>query len=72
MAAGSAELAPALRARTGRADAVLDLVGIRTVLDSLRIARYGGRVAIAGFLGGGGPIAAKRCRRCDAPRFDSS
>src|SRR5262245_15943859 len=51
------ELAPALRARTGGADAVLDLVGTRTLLDSLRIARYGGRVAMAGFLGGGGPIA---------------
>lgn len=52
------ELAMALRARIGGADAVLDLVGVRTLLDSLRIARYGGRVAMAGFLGGGGPLAA--------------
>lgn len=52
------ELAPALRARTGGADAVLDLIGVRTLLDSLRIARHGGRVALAGFLGGGGPLAA--------------
>jgi NADPH:quinone reductase-like Zn-dependent oxidoreductase len=52
------ELAPALRARTGGADGVLDLVGVRTLLDSLRIARYGGRVAMAGFLGDSGPIAA--------------
>jgi NADPH:quinone reductase-like Zn-dependent oxidoreductase len=52
------ELAPALRARIGGADGVLDLIGVHTLLDSLRIARYGGRVAMAGFLGGGGPIAA--------------
>jgi NADPH:quinone reductase-like Zn-dependent oxidoreductase len=34
-------------------DAVLDIVGTSTVLESLRMARYGGRVALAGFLGGG-------------------
>jgi len=34
-------------------DAVLDIVGTTTVLESLRMARYGGRVALAGFLGGG-------------------
>lgn len=37
-------------------DAVLDLVGTSTVLDSLRAVRRGGRVCIAGFLGGGAPI----------------
>jgi NADPH2:quinone reductase len=37
-------------------DAVLDLVGNGTVLDSLRTARRGGRVCEAGFLGGLGPI----------------
>jgi len=38
-------------------DAVLEVVGNRTLLDSLRMARYGGRVAMAGFLGGGDPLA---------------
>jgi NADPH:quinone reductase-like Zn-dependent oxidoreductase len=53
------QLAPTVRARLGGgADAVLDLVGTSTLLDSLAIARYGGRVAIAGFLGGGEPLAA--------------
>jgi NADPH:quinone reductase-like Zn-dependent oxidoreductase len=37
----------------GGVDAVLDIVGTTTVLDSLRMARHGGRVALAGFLGGG-------------------
>lgn len=37
-------------------DAVLEIVGNRTLLDSLKMARYGGRVAMAGFLGGGDPI----------------
>lgn len=39
-------------------DAVLDLVGTTTLLDSLKMARRGGRVCMAGFLGGGGGIAA--------------
>jgi NADPH:quinone reductase len=39
-------------------DAVLEIVGNRTLLDSLKTPRYGGRVAMAGFLGGGDPIAA--------------
>jgi NADPH:quinone reductase-like Zn-dependent oxidoreductase len=34
-------------------DAVLDIVGNTTLFDSLRRVRYGGRVAMAGFLGGG-------------------
>ena len=38
-------------------DAVLDLIGNTTVLDSLATVRRDGRVCLAGFLGGGGPIA---------------
>jgi len=38
-------------------DAVLDLIGNSTVLDSLAMVRRDGRVCLAGFLGGGGPIA---------------
>jgi NADPH2:quinone reductase len=38
-------------------DAVLDLVGNTTVLDSLAMVRRNGRVCVAGFLGGGGPLA---------------
>jgi NADPH2:quinone reductase len=37
-------------------DAVLDLVGTTTVLDSLSMVRRGGHVCAAGFLGGGGPM----------------
>ena len=37
-------------------DAVLDIVGTATVLDSLKMARRGGRVCLAGFLGGGAPL----------------
>jgi NADPH:quinone reductase len=37
-------------------DAVLDLVGNTTVLDSLAMVRRNGHVCLAGFLGGGGPI----------------
>jgi NADPH:quinone reductase-like Zn-dependent oxidoreductase len=37
-------------------DAVLDIVGTRTLPGSLQLARYGGRVALAGFLGGGEPL----------------
>jgi NADPH:quinone reductase-like Zn-dependent oxidoreductase len=40
----------------GKADAVLDLVGNSTVLDSLRATRRGGRVCLAGFLGGLTPL----------------
>jgi NADPH:quinone reductase-like Zn-dependent oxidoreductase len=55
--------APALSAEVRRlhpagVDAVLEVVGTSTLLDSLRMARYRGRVAMAGFLGGGGPLAA--------------
>jgi NADPH:quinone reductase len=38
-------------------DAVLDIVGNATVLDSLAMLRRGGRVCLVGFLGGGGPLA---------------
>jgi NADPH2:quinone reductase len=51
------ELAAVLPAG-GKADAVLDLVGNSTVLDSLRATRTGGRVCLAGFLGGLAPLAA--------------
>ena len=40
----------------GGVDAVLDLIGNSTVLDSLHMARRGGRVCMAGFLGGADPI----------------
>jgi len=39
-------------------DAVLELVGNSTLLDSMKTLRRGGRVCQAGFLGGGDPIAA--------------
>jgi NADPH:quinone reductase-like Zn-dependent oxidoreductase len=38
-------------------DAVLDIVGPSTLLDSFKMVRYRGRVALAGFLGGGGPLS---------------
>jgi NADPH:quinone reductase-like Zn-dependent oxidoreductase len=38
-------------------DGVLDLVGNSTLLDSLALVRRGGRVCLAGFLGGGAPLA---------------
>ena len=40
----------------GGVDAVLDLVGTSTLLESLRLARHDGRVCMAGFVGGGDPI----------------
>ena len=42
---------------TKRIDAVLDLVGNSTILDSLAMLRRGGRACLAGFLGGLAPIA---------------
>ena len=39
-------------------DAVLDLVGNTTVLESLALLRRGGHACLAGFLGGGGPLQA--------------
>jgi NADPH2:quinone reductase len=38
-------------------DAVLDLVGNTTILDSLAMLKRGGRACLAGFLGGGGPLS---------------
>jgi NADPH2:quinone reductase len=38
-------------------DSVLDLIGNSTLLDSLRMARKGGSVCLAGFLGGTEPVA---------------
>src|SRR6266436_5900765 len=37
-------------------DAVLDIVGTSTVMDSLATLRRGGRVCVVGFLGRGGPL----------------
>jgi NADPH:quinone reductase-like Zn-dependent oxidoreductase len=53
---------PGLAARVreihpGGIDAVLDIVGTSTVLDSLAMARRGGEVCLMGFLGGGEPLA---------------
>jgi NADPH:quinone reductase-like Zn-dependent oxidoreductase len=39
-----------------RIDAVLDLVGNSTILDSLAMLRRGGRACLAGFLGGLAPV----------------
>lgn len=44
-------------AETGQLDAVLDLVGNSTILDSLRLLRRGGRACLAGWLGGLAPIS---------------
>ncbi|WP_168879438.1 zinc-binding dehydrogenase [Rhizobium sp. P28RR-XV] len=54
---GDSELRARVRdiAPTG-VDAVLDLIGTTTVLDSLAALRRGGRVCLAGFLGGGAPL----------------
>ena len=38
-------------------DGVLDLIGNSTLLDSLRMARKGGRVCVAGFLGSSEPVS---------------
>jgi NADPH:quinone reductase-like Zn-dependent oxidoreductase len=37
-------------------DGVVDIVGTSTLLDSFKMVRYRGRVAMAGFLGGGAPL----------------
>jgi NADPH:quinone reductase-like Zn-dependent oxidoreductase len=41
---------------TGKVDAVLDLIGNSTILDSLAMLRRGGRACLAGWLGGLAPI----------------
>jgi NADPH:quinone reductase-like Zn-dependent oxidoreductase len=40
----------------GGVDGVIDVVGTSTLLDSFKMVRYRGRVAMAGFLGGGAPL----------------
>jgi NADPH:quinone reductase-like Zn-dependent oxidoreductase len=45
------------RRRSAGVDATFELVGTRTLLDSLAATRPGGRVCFAGFLGGFDPIA---------------
>ncbi len=51
------ELAPRLRQRHPEGvDAVLDIVGNTTILDSLAMLRRSGAVCQVGFLGGGGPL----------------
>ena len=53
----SADLSTEVRKRVpGGVDGVVDIVGTTTLLDSLKMVRYRGRVAMAGFLGGGGPL----------------
>jgi NADPH:quinone reductase-like Zn-dependent oxidoreductase len=53
----SRELAKRVRERHPRGiDAVLDIVGNSTVLDSLATLRRGGQACLVGFLGGGGPL----------------
>ena len=44
-------------AEAGKIDAVLDLIGNSTILDSLTMLRRGGRACLAGWLGGLAPIA---------------
>lgn len=51
------ELAPKARQlQAGGVDAVLDIVGNTTVLDSLQMLRRGGEACLVGFLSGGGPV----------------
>ncbi|PQE10605.1 alcohol dehydrogenase protein [Rutstroemia sp. NJR-2017a WRK4] len=40
-----------------KVDGILDLIGNSTILDSLKMVRRGGRVCLAGFLGGLAPIS---------------
>jgi NADPH:quinone reductase len=49
-------LANELRSRSLRIDAVMDIIGTSTLLDSLQVPHFGGRVAMAGFLGGMAPL----------------
>lgn len=54
----SADLSAAVLKRfPAGVDAVLDIVGTSTILDSLKMLRRGGRACLAGFLGGAEPIA---------------
>jgi NADPH:quinone reductase len=52
-----ADLSAAVRKRIpAGVDGVVDIVGTSTILDSFKMVRYRGRVAMAGFLGGGSPL----------------
>jgi NADPH:quinone reductase-like Zn-dependent oxidoreductase len=52
-----ADLSRELRRRVPAGiDGVLDIIGTSTLLDSFQMVRYRGRVAMAGFLGGGAPL----------------
>jgi NADPH:quinone reductase-like Zn-dependent oxidoreductase len=54
----STELSQRVRERHPQGiDAVLDIVGNTTVLDSLAMLRRGGEACLVGFLGGGGPLS---------------
>ena len=54
----STELSKRVRERHPQGiDAVLDIVGNTTVLDSLAMLRRGGEACLVGFLGGGGPLS---------------
>jgi NADPH:quinone reductase-like Zn-dependent oxidoreductase len=54
----SLELSNRIRERHPQGiDAVLDIVGNTTILDSLAMLRRGGHACVVGFLGGGGPLA---------------
>jgi NADPH2:quinone reductase len=54
----STELSKRVRERHPEGiDAVLDIVGNATVLDSLAMLRRGGEACLVGFLGGGGPLS---------------
>jgi NADPH2:quinone reductase len=54
----STELSKRVRERHPQGiDAVLDIVGNTTVLDSLATLRRGGEACLVGFLGGGGPLS---------------
>lgn len=54
----SPELSKRIRERYPEGiDAVLDIVGNTTILDSLAMLRRGGHACLVGFLGGGGPLS---------------
>jgi NADPH:quinone reductase len=58
MLLGSPELSKRVRERYPEGiDAVLDIVGNTTILDSLAMLRRGGHACLVGFLGGGGPLS---------------
>jgi NADPH2:quinone reductase len=64
------ELAPQVRERHSQGvDAVLDMVGNTTVLDSLAMLRRNGRVCLVGFLGGGGPLSVEPVFQIPSGRF---